>query len=150
VLVAELLRERGRVLLAHPRLRVVVAEDQWEETEHELARRLALITEQGRITAEQARALGEAISALVAHRVIEVIPRPAYEHLEATARRRVPRDPRDWAPVALALALDAAILTGDGDFLGCGVPTWTVETLRAELDNADTNPPPPEAGQDEV
>lgn len=40
VLVAELLRERGRALLAHPGLRVVVAEEQWAETEHELQRRL--------------------------------------------------------------------------------------------------------------
>ena len=50
----------------------------------------------------------------------------------AVARRRVPRDPNDWPPVALAL--DAAILTGDQDFLGCGRPTWTVDTLRTELD----------------
>lgn len=43
------------------------------------------------------------------------------------------RDPHDWAPVALAIALDAAILTGDHDFLGCGCPTWTVETPMTEL-----------------
>ena len=41
--------------------------------------------------------------------------------------------PNDWAPVALAMVLDAGILTGDHDFLGCGCPTWTVETLRAQL-----------------
>jgi hypothetical protein len=35
VLVGELLRERGRQLLLHPSLHVVVAEDQWEEAEHE-------------------------------------------------------------------------------------------------------------------
>jgi PIN domain len=38
--------------------------------------------------------------------------------------------------VALAPAPDAGILTNDYDFFGCGCPTWTVETLRAEL--ADT------------
>lgn len=134
VLVAELLRKRGRALLRHPGLRVVVAEHQWDETEHELTGRLAVIVEQGRITTEQAAALRDAITALVDQRAVEIIARSAYEHLEATARRRVPRDPNDWPPVALALALDAAILTGDGDFLGCGVPTWTVDTLRAELD----------------
>ncbi|MGH3168433.1 MAG: PIN domain-containing protein [Trebonia sp.] len=63
---------------------------------------------------------------------MEVIPRTFYEHMERAARRRVPRDPNDWAPVALALALGAAILTGDHDLLGCGCPTWTVETLLAE------------------
>jgi hypothetical protein len=31
VLVAELLRRRGRELLRHPELSVVVAEDQWQE-----------------------------------------------------------------------------------------------------------------------
>lgn len=134
VLVAELLRARGRALLSRPELTVVVAEDQWSETEHELSRRLRIITEQGRLTADQARRLHDGIVALVDARVIEVIPRSLYCDREVTARRRVPRDPNDWAPVALALTLNAGILTGDHDFLGCGCPTWTVETLRAELD----------------
>jgi hypothetical protein len=37
--------------------------------------------------------------------------------------------------VALAITLEAGILTNDHDFFGCGYPTWTVETLRAELAN---------------
>ncbi len=40
VLVGELLRRRGRELLSDPDLHVLVAEHQWEETEHELSRRL--------------------------------------------------------------------------------------------------------------
>jgi predicted nucleic acid-binding protein len=68
------------------------------------------------------------------NRVIEAVPRNLYEHNEIVARRRVRRDPHDWAPVALALTLNASILTGDHDYLGCGVPTWTTETLRTELD----------------
>lgn len=52
VLVAELLRRRGRALFAHPDLRVVVTEEQWDETEHELQRRIGIIVEQGRLTAE--------------------------------------------------------------------------------------------------
>ena len=134
VLVAELLRERGRVLVARADLRIVVAEDQWDEAQHELARRLAIIVEQGRLTANSAQALRASIQDLIDVRAIEVIPRAFYAHLESVALRRVPRDPNDWAPVALALALGAGILTGDQDFLGCGCPTWTVETLRAELD----------------
>jgi hypothetical protein len=59
------------------------------------------------------RVLGDVIAVLVADRVIEIIPRVVYEHLEGMARRCVPRDSHDWAPVALALALDAAILTGE-------------------------------------
>lgn len=132
-LVAELLRTRGRELLAHPDLRVVVAEEQWDETQHELQRRIRAIVEQGRLTDDHAKRLHHDVLALVDERVIEIIPRRLYEHMEAVARRRVPRDPRDWPPVALALALDAGILTGDHDFLGCGCPTWTAETLREEL-----------------
>jgi predicted nucleic acid-binding protein len=51
-----------------------------------------------------------------------------------TAIGRIPRDRRDWPTVALAMVLDTGILTGDNDFLGCGCPTWTVETLRRELE----------------
>lgn len=132
-LVAELLRRRGRALFAHPDLRVVVAEEQWDETQHELLRRIGTIVEQGRLTEEHAKRLHHDVLALVNGRVIEIIPRRFYEHMEVVARRRVPRDPHDWPPVALALVLDAGILTADHDFLGCGCPTWTAETLWEEL-----------------
>ena len=133
VLVAELLRRRGRELFIRSDLWVVVAEEQWSETEHELARRLDAIVDQGRIPAKQARLLHEDVRTLVDDRVLEVIPRTFYAHWETVARRRVPRDPHDWPPVALALTLGVGILTGDQDFLGCGCPTWTIDTLRREL-----------------
>jgi predicted nucleic acid-binding protein len=133
VLVAELLRERGRALIADPQRRVAVAEDQWSETQHELGRRVALLVAHARLTDEQASRIQQAIVSLVASQVIDVIPRAVHEHMEETARRRVPRDPDDWPPVALALTLNAGILTGDYDFLSCGCPTWTVDTLREEL-----------------
>lgn len=134
VLVAELLRRRGRELFARSDLRVVVAEEQWNETEHELQRRLGIIVNQGRLMSKQAQLLHEAVHTLIDNRAIEIIPRTVYEHQETVARRRIPQDPNDWPPIALALALEVGILTGDQDFLGCGCPTWTVETLRAELD----------------
>ncbi len=96
VLVAELLRRRGRALLSRTDLRVVVAEEQWDETEHELSRRLAIIVEQGRITAGQARQLHQSVQALIDDRAIEIIPQTVYADHKATALRRVPRDPRDW------------------------------------------------------
>lgn len=133
VLVGELLRRRGHELFARSDLRVVVAEEQWDETEHELARRVDLIVAQGRLSAKQTQLLQNAVHSLIDSRAIEVIHRRFYVDQEATARRRVPRDPNDWPPVALALALGVGILTGDQDFLGCGCPTWTVETLREEL-----------------
>jgi predicted nucleic acid-binding protein len=89
--------------------------------------------EQGRLTADQGKLLLNSVHDLFDERVIEVIPRAFYQHMEDVARRRVPRDPRDWPAVALAMVLEAGILTGDHDFLGCGCPTWTVETLREEL-----------------
>lgn len=133
VLVAELLRARGRELLASTDLQCVVAEDQWAETEHELEKRLVLLTDRGRLTGEQAAHLREGVREFVESGALDVVPRSAYERFEPVARRRVPRDPLDWPVVALALALQAGILTGDGDFLGCGCPTWTVDTLRQEL-----------------
>ena len=133
VLVAELVRERGRALINDPRLRVVVAEEQWSETQYELDRRLRLFIERGRLTADQTMLIQQEIQAVIDEGAIEVVPRHLYQDEEATARRRVPRDANDWPTVALALALDAGILTGDNDFLGCGCPTWTVNTLRDEL-----------------
>jgi predicted nucleic acid-binding protein len=134
VLVGELLRKRGRELLVRPDLRVLVAAHQWEETEHELSRRLSILESQGQLTAEQRAALEHAVNDLVVTRTIEVVPRDTYAALEHAATERVPRDQRDWPTVALAMVLDAGILTGDNDFLGCGCPTWTVETLRRELE----------------
>jgi predicted nucleic acid-binding protein len=133
VLVGELLRRRGRELLLHPDLRVLVAEHQWEETEHELVRRLDILESRAILTASQRGALERSVGLLIETRAIEVAPRDAYASLEEVSRRRVPRDIRDWPTVALAIALDAPILTGDNDFLGCGCPTWTVETLSQEL-----------------
>ena len=50
VLVAELLRRRGRELFAHPDLQCLVAEEQWEEARHELQKRVAAIVGQGRLS----------------------------------------------------------------------------------------------------
>ncbi|MDA8076405.1 MAG: PIN domain-containing protein [Actinomycetota bacterium] len=133
VLVAELLRRRGRELFARPELHCLVAEDQWDEARHELEKRVAVIVGQGRLTDIQGEQLLGVVRAFVEGDAIEIVARRFYEHMEATAQRRVPRDPADWAPVALAVALGVGILTGDHDFLGCGCPTWTVETLLAEL-----------------
>jgi hypothetical protein len=103
-------------------------------TEHERSGRLEILVAREIFTAAQRKTLEEAVRSLIDVRAIEVAPRDTYAALESTALRRVPRDLRDWPTVALAIVLDAAILTGDNDFLGCGCPTWTVETLRRELE----------------
>ncbi len=99
VLVSELLRKRGRELLRPPRPALCCGRGAVAEAEHELERRVSAIVAQGRLTAEQAGLLQEAVRDLVEAGVIEVIPSTAYEHLEAVARRRVPVTPmtgRQW------------------------------------------------------
>lgn len=132
ILVAELVRERGRVLLSDPTLRLYVAGRAWEEAEHELHKRVSAMIGQGRMPPDTGEELLKAAFAAVEARVL-IVPEEVYVHLEEEARARIPRDPDDWPTVALALALDSDIWTGDGDFLGCGVAVWTTETLTAHL-----------------
>jgi predicted nucleic acid-binding protein len=133
VLVAELIRVRGCEFFRDPRIQVSVAEEQWSETRHELNRRMRLFVDSGRVPEDQIPQLRHEIQDVMDGNAIEVVAHRMYEGLEVIARRRIPRDPNDWPTVALAIALNAGILTNDYDFLGCGCPTWTVETLRAEL-----------------
>src|SRR3954464_12258045 len=135
VLVAELVRDRGRALIIDQRIQVVITAEQWNETQHELDRRLRHFTERRGVAEDQLSRIRQDIQIVIG--AIEIAPRHAYEHLETIARRRIPRDPADWPTVALALALQEGILTNDNDFLGCGCATWTVETLRSELQAGD-------------
>jgi predicted nucleic acid-binding protein len=135
VLVGELLRERGPPLFRHPDLRIFVAEQQLEETHHELDRRLSVLESRG-LSKDRKRELEDDIQALFDEKAIGPVAREHYEYLQEMAVRRVPRDERDWPTVAASIALDAAILTADNDFLGCGRATWTVETLTAELERS--------------
>lgn len=64
VLVGELLRKRGRGLVSHPNLRVVVAEHQWQETEHELQRRIDALVTTNRLSPEHGAELLRATLAL--------------------------------------------------------------------------------------
>jgi predicted nucleic acid-binding protein len=87
------------------------------------------------LTAERRAQMWPEVQAARDSKAIEIAHPDRDSHLQPTARRRIPRDPNDWPTVHLAIALDASILTNDDDCLGCGNPTWTVETLRAELAN---------------
>jgi predicted nucleic acid-binding protein len=129
-LIAELLRVRGRELFQRSDLRILVTEEQWAETERGLGERAAALRR--RIPEEEVQALVSAAIGLTDTGAITVVPHALYADWETTARRRI-RDQSDWPAVALALAADAAILTNDPDFLGCGIATWTFETLLAEL-----------------
>jgi predicted nucleic acid-binding protein len=132
-LVGELTRMRGRRLVRHPSLDLVLTDTVWSEVQHELPRRLEAIHRRGRIPETSVEEVRQDILDIVA-RHMRIIPAPAYGHVESIARRRIPRDPNDWPIVALGLVLEADIWTNDHDFLGCGVATWTTETLLLHLD----------------
>jgi len=132
ILVSEALRQRGHELIAPPELELLIAEHAWSEVRHELRRRVTAIERQGRFSAAVGARTFAASIALISHRVRRVVAADYRAH-EAVARSRIPRDPDDWPTVAAALAVGADIWTNDADFLGCGIATWTTETLLAHL-----------------
>jgi predicted nucleic acid-binding protein len=132
-LVAEALRARGRALLVHPALDLLVAEDAWSETEHELRKRVARIVEGGHLEAATAQQLLDETLATLSAR-ITLVPRELYADALEEARWRIPRDNRNAPTVALALTLGCGIWTADRDFFGCGVAVWVTGVLRAHLD----------------
>ncbi len=131
-LVAEALRARGRQLLAHPDLDLLVAEAAWSETEHELRKRVALLVKHGHLAVAPATQLLDEVLATLSER-ITLVPREVYSDRLAEAQRRIPRDPSDAPTVALALTLECGIWTNDRDFFGCGLPVWVTETLQSHL-----------------
>jgi predicted nucleic acid-binding protein len=133
ILIAELPRTRGQRLIASSSLELIVAEHAWQETLYELPRRLAARERHGQLSAGGAERVLRDCLVLVETKVL-IVQTAVYAEFETVARRRVPRDPRDWPTVALALALEAGIWTADADFLGCGVPTWTTETLLLDAE----------------
>ncbi len=107
-----------------------------EEARHEIPKRFAAMVERVEMSRETASALIGEINE--ASRKVRVMPEEVYRDRLEEARERIPRDPDDAPTVALALALGggeerAGIWTMDGDFLGCGIPVWTTETLSARL-----------------
>jgi len=132
ILVGELLRERGRALVADPRLELFIAARAWNEAQYELRKRARLFGERRGIEPDALQELLDS-AVTVAERHVTVVDPDEYVGSEKEARRRIPRDPDDWPTVALALTLEADIWTADGDFLGCGVATWTTETLLIQL-----------------
>jgi predicted nucleic acid-binding protein len=137
-LVGELLRERGQVLLASHHLDLCVPARMWDEAKHEVARRLGIRVHRG-LPREIAGNFWDAAVRLKEESVAEV-PEELYEGLRDEALSRLPRDPDDWQVVALALFLWFDILTADEDFFGCGVASWTVDTLISQLHRSSLSP----------
>ncbi len=138
VLIAELLRARGRERLGDDRLELYLPEQTWGEVQHELPRRVAAFAHRHSIARSDADQLVRlSLSAIEAN--IVLIDRAVLEPLEDEARSRALRDQSDWPLVAGALVLAAGVWTLDNDLLGTGVPTWTTDTVRTWLER---NPPP--------
>lgn len=84
VLVSELLRERGQILISSSDLETYVAAHAWSETQHEIRKRSAIIEQQGRIAPGTGEALARAaIIAIVTH--VRQIPVEAYAAYESRA-----------------------------------------------------------------
>ncbi len=132
ILVAELVRKRGRALIRSQSLELFLAEKMKNEAEYELEKRISIIAEKANLTQEEKQLELEVALELINNR-ITTVPLSDYQSFEAEARKRIPRDPNDWETVALALALPAAIWTEDYDFFGCGCPTWTTQTLLLQI-----------------
>jgi predicted nucleic acid-binding protein len=132
ILIAELLRQRGRELLRNPQLIVYASERVVDETNYEIQKRISRMITTGKLSQEAGSDLTQATSQPLGTCIINV-PQIEYGYLEIEAKERIPRDPDDWHTVALALHLDGAIWTQDNDFLGCGCPCWTTDTLISHI-----------------
>lgn len=132
ILIAELLRQRGRELLRNRQLLIYAADKVIEETNYEIQKRIRHMITTGKLSIEAGTDLTKATSEPLETCIINV-PQIEYGYLEIEAKERIPRDPDDWHTVALAMHLDAAIWTQDNDFLGCGCPCWTTDTLISHL-----------------
>jgi predicted nucleic acid-binding protein len=133
VLVAELLRARGRDRLGDSRLDLYIPEQTWGEVQHELPRRVLAFARRHSISAPDADELARLCLA-AARANVAVVDAVVLVPLEEEARSRALRDPDDWPLVAGALVLRASVWTLDDDLLGTGVPTWTTDTLQLWLD----------------
>ena len=102
-----------------------VPEAAYAEAEEHLPR---LVTKRGG-DPEKALAFLHALKHLM-----ELIGSDVYGEFEAEARARLgPRDPEDWPILASAIALHCPIWTEDTDFFGCGVATWTSNSVQVFL-----------------
>jgi len=132
ILVAELLRARGRALIQSPLLNLHLAEKMKNETIYELEKRLKILINKNKITETIAKQQLENSLELIEAKIF-TFPLSFYESWESEARKRIPRDPNDWETIALSLALSCDIWTEDRDFFGCGCAIWTTETLLLKL-----------------
>ena len=132
ILVAELIRQRGRELILNSAWELYMPEKQWQEACYELDKRMKIMTKKGVFSPQTAENLWKE-ALYFAELKVSFIALEFYSHYQTIALSRIPRDPDDWHTVALALLINAGIWTNDQDFFGCGIATWTTETLISYL-----------------
>lgn len=94
ILVGELIRERGRFLIARQELELYMAEKAWEEETYELNKRIEKMIEKKVFSESIGRdLLRDAIT--LAELKVAIIPHEIYSSYETVARNRIPRDPND-------------------------------------------------------
>ena len=138
VLVGEVTRRRGRRLLAHPDLELLITDRAWDEARHEILKRYEQIEQAGQLSGAARDAAEEAIQFLtpLVQPIDSIVLTPngpiAVADFMDEARRRIP-DADDVPTGALALAAGVAIWSEDAHFRGCGIAVWTTERLGAYL-----------------
>ena len=95
ILVSELIRERGRKLIARPELELTMAEKAWDETTYELNKRIDKIVNRGVFSLSVGQSLLSDGIALAEARVA-IVPHEIYAPYETIARNRIRSDPNDW------------------------------------------------------
>lgn len=132
-IIEEALRARGQSIFEHPSLDLYIAVPTWSEVEHEVANRLRSMVRRGHLRAERYEPNRQRVLTLLRAN-LTIVVESDYARYEAEARDRIPRDPKDWPTVALALALGCGVWAVDQDFFGCGVPVWTTDTLLTHVE----------------
>ena len=136
ILVGELLRQRGRDLIANPRLQLSITARAWDEMEHELPARIrAYVQRAENETRSEDEMFGSARDFVRA--CVTQVEESVYAEYEAQARAHIPHDPDHWPTVALALGL--GIWSEDRHFFGYGLPSWRTDALRAYLAYMDAD-----------
>jgi predicted nucleic acid-binding protein len=102
ILVAELIRQRGRELIIHPAWKLYIAEKAWEEMGYELNKRITIIIEKKVFSSEIGHKLLDDAFTL-AEMNISLIPDEFYFPYKTIALARLPRDPNDWPTVTFLL-----------------------------------------------
>ncbi len=80
ILVAELIRKRGRDLVVHPALELYIAQMAWEETCHELGKRVEKMVQKGVFSQEVGQNLLVDVVALARERKYLLFPMKSTPH----------------------------------------------------------------------